>query len=87
MNLFATYLRWGHYAMVTCLSDQEGLKLLSALAADEYTYPVCVFNPITRQVTWHPENPFRRLQERDPVLSKFLSDAQQVHWMSSFIYN
>jgi hypothetical protein len=70
------YLIWGHYKLLHCASVAEGLEMLSDLAFHEDIDPVGVYNPATRILTWHPENPYRDLQEKDRYLTKILLKAQ-----------
>jgi hypothetical protein len=84
MRLIVIYLFWGHYKSLECRSDREGLEILSDLATHEDMEPVGVYNPKTRRITWHPENPFRPLQETDPTLTRFLLKAQLSQLMSSY---
>ncbi|WP_234734199.1 hypothetical protein [Tellurirhabdus bombi] len=87
MKMIATYLRWGHYDMVPCLDEIEGFKTLSFLTAHtEFYHPVCVYDPLTNKMLWHPENPYRQLQENDPALRRFLLISQQNQWRTELAF-
>ncbi len=84
MRLIVVYLFWGHYKSLECISEAAGLEILSDLATHEDITPVGVYNPKTRILVWHPENPYCHLQEKDPLLIKFLLKTQLTQLMNSY---
>ncbi len=88
MRPVVIYMYRGQYAMLECVSEEEGLEILSDLATHEKVDPVGVYNPTIQRITWHPENPFRQWQESDPKLKKSLHFAKLFQLiMDSSSYN
>ncbi|WP_128544552.1 hypothetical protein [Larkinella soli] len=84
MNLILIYLYWGQYKMLRCSSGNEGMEILNDLAVHEDIDPVGVFNPRQNQMSWHPSNPFRQVQEHDKLLKRALNRAQlRLHRLPS----